>query len=247
MKKLYTVLICLFLMPVLGFAEVKKPPMLADTWAITPKAGQGAEFYAALKEHIKFRKEKEDPRKWDIYNKVVGDDLNTYFIRSCCFQWSDIDTYNTWGEESGSGKHFNSTVGPYVDHTGHNFSEIDLENSQWSEDTVANYVGVTSYKLKSGSGKSFGKAMEGITKILKDNKWPESWSFFYGIEGDRNSMGLALAFENYADMAPPEENVFKFVSRHLKSEKKAQKLFDAFGAGIESSTYTIYKLNTSLE
>jgi hypothetical protein len=247
MKKLYIVLVCLILMPALSIAAEKKPPILADTWAITPKAGQGAEFYAALKEHIKFRKEKEDPRTWEIYNKVVGDDLNTYYIRSCCFQWADIDTYNAWGDKVGTGKHFNSTVNKYVEHAGHNFSVIDQENSHWPEDTVANYVGVTSYKLKSGSGKSFDKALEGITKVLIDNNWPESWSFFYGIEGDTNSIGLALAYKNYADMAPPTENVFKFVSKHMKSEKKAQKLFDDFSDGIESSTYTIYKKNTSLE
>jgi hypothetical protein len=247
MKKLYIVLICLILMPALSFAAEKKPTILADTWAITPNVGQEAEFVSALKKHIKFRNEKKDPREWKIYNKVVGDDLSTYYIRACCSQWADQDAYIAWGKSAGTGKHFNSTVGPYIAHAGHNFSIIDQENSHWPEGTVANFVGVTSYKLKNGSGDKFEKALKEITKILKDNKWSESWTFLYGVEGDRNSMGLALAFKNYADMAPPEENVFKFVSRHLKSEKKAQKLFDAFSAGIESSSYTIYKDNTSLE
>lgn len=233
-------------MPALSYAAEKKPTLLADVWAFTPNSGQEAEFVSALKEHIEFRAEKKDPRKWHIYNKVLGDDLNTYFIRSCCSQWADQDTYIEWGKNAGTVKHFNSTVGQYVAHAGHNFSILDQGNSHWPEDTVAHYVGVTNYKLKAGPNKKFKAALKIITKILKDNNWPESWSFGYALGGDRDNMSLALAYKDYADMEAPEVNVFEFVSKHLKSEKKAQNLFDDFSGGIESSSYNIYKENTSL-
>ncbi len=246
MKKILTVLFCLSMLPALSFAEEKKPTLLADVWSITPNYGQESEFYSALKEHIKFRKEKKDPREWNIYNQVVGNDLNTYVIRACCFEWEAQDSYIEWGQKEGVNQHFNSTVGQYVAHASHNLSILDQKNSYWSDDVDASYVGVTSYKLKNGSNKKFDKALESIVDILKDNKWPRNFAFSYPVTGETNRMTIATPYKNYADMAPPEVSIFKFVSDHLKSEKKAQKMFDDFSSGIESSSYYIYQENTSL-
>ena len=100
--------------------------------------------------------------------------------------------------------------------------------------------------LKNGSNEKFDESIEKIVKILKDNNWPRSFAFIYPVAGDTNRMSIVTPYKNYAEMAPPEVSIFKFVSDHLKSEKKAQKLFDDFSSGIESSSYYIYKENTSL-
>jgi hypothetical protein len=247
MIKSIITLICIFLMSTATYAEDKKPTLLADVWSITPNSGQESEFYVALKEHIKFRTEKKDPREWNIYNQVVGDDLDTYVIRACCFEWAAQDAYIEWGKSAGTGEHFNKTVGPYVAHASHNFSILDQKNSNWSDDTVANYVGVSHYQLKNGSNDKFYDAVKSITKILKDNNWPRSWAFSYPVVGQSNRMTIATPFKNYADMAPLEVSISKFLSDHLKSEKKAKKMLDEFSAGIESSSYTIYKENTALK
>lgn len=240
MKKIYTLLICCLIFPVLTFAEDKEPTLIADIWTMTPKAGHEADFHAALKTHIKFRQNHDDPRNWQVLSPIVGDHMNTYLIRACCFEWSAQDSYEEWSEKSGVQKHWNETANKYVASYNHNFNVADRENSHWGSDTVANFVGVTRYKVKNNSWKKLDKAISSLSSLGKDNNWPHSWSWGYPVSGPIDLV-LAIPFKNYAAMAPLEENFFEFVSKHLKSEKKAQKIFDRFTNSIESSEYTIYK------
>jgi len=240
MKKIFTILICLLILPALSFAEEKQPTLIADMWGVTPKAGHEAQLHAALKAHTKFREEKNDPRSWQILTPIVGKHMNSYIIRACCFEWSSQDAYAEWSKSSGVQKHWRETADPHVASYNHNFIETDAKNSHWPADTVVNYVGLTRYKVKNSSWKKLNKAISSLSSIAKDNKWPHSWSWGYPVSG-HTDMVLAIPFENYAAMAPLEENFFSFISKQLKSEKKAQKMFDGFTSSIESSHYTIYK------
>lgn len=84
------------------------------------------------------RHEKGDPTHWDTWVAVTGDKLNQYTGRSCCFEWQDQDTYTQWSNEH-LGKHFNETFYPHVYNYMHNFSVIDNKNSNWGENTKANF------------------------------------------------------------------------------------------------------------
>ena len=84
-----------FLLPAVSMAE-DSPPPLAEMWMVTPKAGHGSEFYKALAEHMAFRSEHGDPREWQAYTPLLGDELNRVAIRSCCFSWADQDAYQAW-------------------------------------------------------------------------------------------------------------------------------------------------------
>lgn len=240
MKKIYTILVCLLVMPAICFAGEKKPTLIADVWTMTPKAGHESAFYSALKEHVKFRAEKNDPRVWEVYSPVTGDNVNSYIIRACCFEWSTQDTYAEWSESSGVQKHWSETGGQHVESYNHDFIKLDNKNSNWIEGTSTNYVGVTRFNMKSGKSKAVNEAIEKFGEIAQDNKWPHSYAWSYPVTGSAD-VNIAVPFDNFAAMAPLDENFFKFVSRILKSEKKAQKLFDGFSNNIESSSYTIYK------
>jgi hypothetical protein len=240
MKKIYTLLICFLIFPALTFAEDKEPTLIADIWTMTPKAGHEADFHAALKAHIKFRQDHDDPRNWQVFSPIVGDHMNTYLIRACCFEWSAQDSYEEWSEKSGVQKHWNETASKYVASYNHNFNEADMENSHSVSTTVTNFVGVTRYKVKNNAWEKLNKAIASLSSIGKDNNWPHSWSWGYPVSGPTDVI-LAVPFKNYADMAPLDENFFQFVSKHLKSKKKAQKIFDRFTNSIESSEYSIYK------
>ena len=58
--------------------------------------------------------------------------------------------------------------------------------------------------------------------------------------GGDGGFGLAIPFENYADMAPLEESFAEFMGKHMK-KKKLDAMFGDFRNGIESTHYTIYK------
>ncbi|WP_154222094.1 hypothetical protein [Marinicella rhabdoformis] len=247
MKKLSKLLIILLVLPSLCVAEdeKKEPTILSDSWQMTPKAGHSAEFEKALIEHMKFRVEDNDPRSWQVFTPVTGSNISRYIVRSCCTTWAEFDAYDTWYMKSESRKHYFETVHPHVAQYNHNFSQLDTKNSSWKDDAKANYVGVSTYKMKVGGWRKTGKAIEEVTKILKENNWPKSWSWSYP-EGGEGVMQLVTPYENYAAMESPEETVYKVVKKHLKSEKKADKLFEQFRSGIESWEYQIYRHHKDL-
>ncbi|MFK8012448.1 MAG: hypothetical protein AB8B80_10430 [Marinicellaceae bacterium] len=237
---------CLLAIPVISFAaDDKQPERIADGWTMTPKDGHVKEFQEALAAHMKFRESKNDPREWHVYRPVTGDKLNTYIIRSCCHEWADQDSYIEWGDKAGTQKHFNETVDPHVQSYSHNYTVMDSENSHWPKGTVANYVGVSNIIAKSGARQQMNRAIKAMTTVAKEHKWDHAWSFSYPVGGSVD-VAMATPFENYADMAPLEENFYKFVVRVLDSEDKANKMFDDYSSTIESSTYHIYRHDKKL-
>ena len=70
----------LFLAPALSLAEDQPP--LAEMWVIVPKPDHRNEFFAALKEHMAFRAEQGDPREWQTYTPLLGDNLNRVAVRA---------------------------------------------------------------------------------------------------------------------------------------------------------------------
>ncbi len=243
MRNIYTLIFCLLTMPALTFAadeKEKEPQRIADVWNVVPKDGHGEEFYNGLKAHMAFRSEKNDPRMWQVYTPTTGSELNKYIVRACCYEWSDQDSYIEWTKTAGTGKNWNELVHPHVESYSHDFIETDSKNSHWKEGTVANYVGVTNMKVKSGSGQKMNKAISAMSKVAKDHNWDKSWWWAYPVSGDTD-VSLAIPFANFADMAPLEESFYKFVVRVLDSEDEANKLFDNYSSSIDSSSYTIYK------
>ncbi len=244
MNKFYSFLSIMLFIPALCVAEDKAPTIISDSWTMTPKEGHAVQFEEALKAHLAIRTEKGDSRLWQTYVAVTGDKLDQYIVRSCCKSWAEQDSYRTWSNEH-LGKHFNETVHPHVKSYNHNFSVIDTENGHWGEDVDASYVGVTMFNLKPGKSASMSEAIKDMSTIAKDNNWPRNWSWFYPVGGS-GGVGLATPYANFAAMAPMEESFYQFLTKHLKSEKKAEKMFKAFNSNIQSTHYTIYRMREDL-
>lgn len=243
MKIIQTIAILLLILPVLCEADDKPPQVISDSWTMVPKAGQHKEFEEAVKKHMAYRKEKGDPRHWDVYVPVLGDDLNRYIVRSCCQPWDEQDTYRQWSMEN-LGNHFNETVDPYVEKYIHNFSEIDMANSNWGEDVDASYVGVTYRTVKSGKGQQANAAIAAMSKLAKESGWPYNWSWSTPVAGEYR-IGLAVPYKNFASMQPPEENFYQFAQKHM-TVKDAEKMFKEFNDAFSNSHYNIYRHDKTL-
>ena len=58
---------------------------------------------------------------------------------------------------------------------------------------------------------------------------------------------VAVPYENYADMAPPEKTMYEFLLEN--SDMDAEELdatFQAFGSGFSSSDYTVWQSRPDL-
>lgn len=238
MNKIYSILFLLLTFSAVCVAEDKPPQVIADSWTMVPKEGHGMKLEEAIKAHMAYRKEKGDPMHWDTWVPVTGEDLNMYVVRSCCHPWAAQDSYRQWSLEHAR-EHFNETVHPHVKKYMHNFTEMDMENSHWGENTEANYVGVTAWDIKQGKGNQASSAIKQMSKLAKDNNWSRNWSWSYPVGGTHRVM-LVTPFKNYAEMAPMEENFYQFAMKHMK-KAKVEDMFAKFDDSFSGSDYTIWQ------
>ncbi|MBY5991393.1 hypothetical protein [Ferrimonas balearica] len=239
----FSLLLCL--LPLTLFAA-DKPDNLAEMWIITPKAGEAAKFEEALKRHVAFRKEKGDTRQWMVYVPTLGDKLNRYMIRSCCTNWAEVDTYVKWQNDQQTGNHWRTNVGQLVEAVAHNFSEVDMANSNWPEqDPGYVYFGVTSYKVKAGHGAGTEADKKALSDHAKAMEWPYSWAWSWSVGGEP-TLHLVIPHQNYAGMAEPDPSFAESLGKHLGDESKAKALFESWSSHFHGTEYQLYRLRTDL-
>ncbi len=222
-----------------AFAQVKAPEMLAETWVMTPKAGAGAELEKALKKHTAHRNKLEDPRDWQVFSQVLGNDLGSILVRSSGFTWADMDSYEAWSRDKNPQKHFNEYVDPAVSNYGHYLFTMDIANSHWPEGTEYNFVGVTTYVVKAGHYAAMKKDLKLMSDAAKSPDWPYNWLWYESVsDGD---LSLAVPFNNYADMAPAEQTFREFLTKTMESKEKADELIGSWMSHFESTQYMVYR------
>jgi len=251
MKKL-TVLgfMALLMLPISVVAqESEAPPPLTDVWLVVPKASMTPQFEAAVATHIAFRADNNDSRQWLTFTPVIGDKLNVYQFRACCFDWADQDAYGVEESNKGFGANWAENVDQYVDHYHHYLDRTDWENSHWPEEgTDGPYYAVTAWVWKQDAPSTSGEARKQMSQLAKDGGWGEKrgpWLWLDQI-GGKDMLALVIPYSSYADMAPPEQSFYEFASEELRSEKKADAMFERFAAGFASSDYTIWMYRKDL-
>ena len=223
--------------------ESEAPPPLSDVWVVAPKTGMVQDFQNAVKEHMAFRAENGDSRQWLTFMPVVGDKMNIFMFRACCYSWADQDAYAAEDGEKGFGAHWNENVDQYVDHYHHYFDRLDWDNSHWPEEgTDGPYYGVVSWDWKEDAPSASGDAHDQMSQLAKDGGWGDKrgpWLWLQQI-GGKEVLSLVIPYAGYADMAPPEQSFYEFAVEELGSEKKADAMFEKFSSGFASSDYTIW-------
>ncbi|MDF2176698.1 hypothetical protein P2G88_00355 [Aliiglaciecola sp. CAU 1673] len=238
-------LLSLALLPFYLHAQDKSPEMLAEVWVMTPKADMQDAFEKGLKEHMAQRVKLGDPRKWNVYRPVLGDGLNSYVIRACCFQWKDLDSYRNWSIEKDPMKHWNKNVDPKVHKYEHYLSVVDTQNSHWPEDTKYNYVGVSWYQVKMGHWQEMEADKKLMSDLAKQHNWPYNWAWASSVSNG-GSMSLAVPYADYASMAPPAESFAAFMGKHMGAEEKAKEMLKRWASHFEERHYNIYRHDKEL-
>jgi len=199
----------------------------------------------AIKVHAAFRKSKGDPRVWKVYTPVLGDNLNMFVIRSCCFEWAGLDSYEKWGRKSQVSQHWNKTADQFVAKYIHNLHKWDMSNSHWPKDVEHKFVGLTSYKVKLGHWRAMKKDREMMSKAAIAEKWPYQWAWGNTIAGEREQK-LAVAYKDYSAMEPPEKSFSAMLTQHMGDKEKAKELLTRWSSHFDKITYNIYRLRADL-
>ncbi len=226
-------------------AQAQDKVLLAEMWMAEVKPGTHADFEKKFKDHINERVKLEDPRAWHVYTPVLGEHLNRYLIRYCCFEWKDADSYEQWGMEKHPNKHWNKHVDKYVQRYGHYLEKMDVKNSRWPKGVEANFVGVSHYLVKMGQWEGMKEDMAIISTAAKENNWPYHWSWSFPVSGTPSKQ-LVIPFKNYADMAPPEQKFSEIMVKHLGSEEKVKAFWQRWSSHFETVEYNIYRYRKDL-
>lgn len=215
-------------------------PALAEVWVVEVKDGMDRQFREAYKKHLAYRKKQNDPRAWQTYVPVIGDDLDHYGIRYCCFDYADLDSYVDWTREAKTADHWNENVDQYVESYRHYLQTLDHANNNWPEDTPQyTLFGVTRYDQKMGASAAVEASKTALSEAAKEGGWPRHWSWVRNTGGS-NGLELIVPYENYKSMAPTQESFAEFLARNHGSDKARELLAD-FTDNFDGATYTVYR------
>lgn len=239
--KLFTIIILSFFAPSL-FAQEEAPGTLSRMFAITPKAAMDEQFQRAFEEHVKWRAENGDPWSWNTYHQVLGNDLDSFFIRSSGHKWVDLDAYNAFNAKAI--EHWNANVHPYVEKVTSSMDEVNTEVLHWPEDdSDLAYFWVYEYHLKSGHTDAFYKAVKAIHEKVRAADWPQYYAFVTHLTGeDLPAVSLVIPKKDMGGFASPEKGPMEVIAES-SGEKTAKKLFDDLFATIDTTHSAVYHLH----
>lgn len=186
---------------------------LASVYQVTASPGQGAGFEAAMREHMAWRAEHDDPWTWNVFQVVVGDDLGDYLVRSGSHTYADMDAYNAWAQESGAGPHFGSTVAPLVDNVTNRVTATDTIRRRLPENMAdMNYYPVTTYHLNVGGLSDFNGAWDRFHAAVVEHDAP----FYYAkispaFGGSGPRVSVVGYSEDWAGMAPASQSAYQLL------------------------------------
>ncbi|GAA0858977.1 hypothetical protein [Aliiglaciecola litoralis] len=222
-----------------AMADNHSPQMLAEMWVMTAKDGQAPSLMEAMKKYDADSRKLDNPRDWHMYTPVFGNHLNMIAVRSFGFSWPDMDSYQAWRTEHNMQQKWNTDVHQFVANYGHYLSVVDTENSHWGPEVKFRFVGVTNYKVKMGHWQAMEKDKKTLSDAAKAQKWPFNWEWAKSVSGESMLM-LAVPYENWAAMAPPETTFTDVMTKHLGSEEEAKKVLERWTSHFEKTSYDLW-------
>ncbi len=244
-KKLLVGLLAAFWLSLFSQSLFAQANNLAKIYFVNVKSGHGAEFVAALKEHVEWRKQAGDPWTWNVYQIVNGQNLGDFVIRSGGHTWADLDSYEEFLAKGAV--EFNKNVGPHIESTSNTITAVDTTNINWypNNDDV-NLISVITYHLKPGHERAFTQAVNKYHTAIKENNRETYYAFAWNVNGGSGpSVSLVLPYKNWAEMQGPDESLRTFMKRVLGSEE-AQQLSDEFSSTYRTRESSVLRLRRDL-
>ena len=231
-------LLCVVALPAAAQGQTEN---IRQAYIHTVPLGMIAQFEEAVKQHVQWRKQNNDPWEWTWYQVVNGDGLGgiRYLVRSGNHRWADLDVRYAWEDRVGAGRHFASTVGPYIESEDSSIAQLDDALSRPLDD----YSAITLFAVTEFDVRLPGQFREAITRIgegLDRGNWERSYQWLmeaYG--GGTTDATLVIPAENWSGLAPPEKPLPVLLAE-VYGEQEASDLMQQFATSIRSQTsYTL--------
>jgi hypothetical protein len=215
------------------------PANIHRVWAVTPKLEAVDEFMAAVKAHLQWRLDNQDPWQWQLYVARSGEVDGTVFLRSDGRTRADLDAYPDLEFSKKADKHWKETVHPLVASYSTQMSRSDLELSHWPEEEFKIYL-VTRFHLKPGHGAAFRAVVVGINAKMKEagRIHPHGWN--WAMTGEHlPTSSLVLGRKDWKGFDTPEESALDVLTDSL-GPAQAVAMIDALYSHVERISQDFY-------
>ena len=227
--------LCAVALPAIAQGQTEN---IAQAYVHTVQPERIAQFEEAVKRHVQWRKQNNDPWEWVWYQVVNGDGLGRYMVRSGNHRWADLDARYAWDDSVGAGRHFQATVGPYFESEDSSITQQDGALSRPLDD----YSAITLFAVTEFDVRLPGQFREAITKIgegLDRGDWGRPYLWQMGANGGTTDAALVVPAENWGELAPPAKPL-PMVLAEVYGEQEASELLQQFARSIRSqNSYTL--------
>ena len=245
MKTKLTALATTLLLWVVAFPEAAQGQTedIAQSYVHTVQPEMIAQFEEAVKQHMQWRKQNNDPWEWTWY-QVVNGGLGRYLVRSGNHRWADLDVRDAWEDRVGAVPNFLATVGPFFESEDSSISQLDGALSRPPDDLSA----MTLFAVTEFDVRLPGQFREAITKIgegLDRGNWGRSYLWQMGANGGTTDAALVIPAENWAGLAPPAKALPEMLAE-VYGEQEASDLMQQLASSIRSQTSYILRVRPDL-
>ena len=227
-------LLCVVALPATAQGQTEN---IRQAYIHTVPLGMIAQFEEAVKQHIQWRKQNNDPWEWTWY-QVVNGGLGRYLVRSGNHRWADLDVRDAWEDRVGAVPNFLATVGPFFESEDSSISQLDGALSRPPDDLSA----MTLFAVTEFDVRLPGQFREAITKIgegLDRGNWGRSYLWQMVANGGSTDATLVVPAENWAGLAPPAKPL-PMLMAEVYGEQEANELMQQFASSIRSrNSYTL--------
>jgi len=228
-----------------GVAAQNLPPKLVELWMISPRDGHSKEFVEGIRAHMAFREEHGDPRAWQTYTPLLGEDLRRIAVRYCCFEWADADTYREWeADHPQLQAHFDEHLAPHVASAAHYFESVDWANSHWSEaGEPYRLFAVTEFRVDPANSAAFDQARVKLSQIAIQNGWASddhSWLWLSSIGGEP-AQAIVIPHRDFAGLDGGRPSFGEFLAERMGSPEMAAEVMQSLMANVRSIDYQIWE------
>ena len=221
-------------MPVLLLATLPaqaQPMNKAQIFEMVPIFGHTQMVENALAEHVAWRIEQGDPWAWDVFQVVVGDNMNTFYARSGNHAWVDFDAYMI----EGAPEHFEQTVMPHLQSFSSMITAVDTTNVYWDPERTLTLYSIAFYDLIPEKQRTFNEALGKVSTVIRESGFDGIHAFEWilaGGDGVTDVMGV-FPQENWADFEEPDPNMMQImIAEH--GEETTMQIFSDFLSAVRS-------------
>lgn len=249
MKRIAVSLCVVALALALPAAAQMAPKSITRVVVVKAKNGMHQQFEEGLKKYHQWEHQQNRPFTYYVWVVISGDRTGEYVLVSGGHDWKDFDEVLK-SRPAGDSKELAADVGPYVESFATSYWQAhpDLTSiAPQAGQTPAQYLSVTTYSVKLGSGDDFEEAIKAADEAIKKTQWPALPSQWFSlINGGEGGVWVhATGHKDWASFQPPEPSFGKMLSGVFGKEG-SNALFQKFVKSLISVRSEIFRYDPDL-